>query len=211
MKHVFTEEERKTRKRARDKKYRDNLSEERKVEVLEYMRKYRSSNRDKVNARSRDWYNNMSPESREKALKIRTEYNRKNKEKLANWAKSNQHRYYKENRDVICKKLAERRKKDSLFKLAATYRVRTRKFLKKYSNSKKSREILGCDWEKLRGYLESMFKDGMTWENHGKWHIDHIKPLSRAKDEADLLSRCHYTNLQPLWAIDNMRKSNKVK
>jgi hypothetical protein len=46
----------------------------------------------------------------------------------------------------------------------------------------------------------------MTWENHGEWHLDHIKSLASSKTEQELYKRCHYTNLQPLWAIDNIKK-----
>ena len=50
----------------------------------------------------------------------------------------------------------------------------------------------------------------MSWDNYGKWHIDHIIPLSSAKTEQDILKLCHYTNLQPLWAKGNIIKSNKI-
>jgi hypothetical protein len=50
----------------------------------------------------------------------------------------------------------------------------------------------------------------MSWDNHGEWHIDHIIPLSSAKNENDVYTLCHYTNLQPLWAEENLRKSNKI-
>ena len=50
----------------------------------------------------------------------------------------------------------------------------------------------------------------MSWDNYGKWHIDHIIPLSSANSEDDIYKLCHYTNLQPLWAEDNLKKSNKI-
>ena len=70
--------------------------------------------------------------------------------------------------------------------------------------------MLGIEWEELKTYIEAMFTDGMTWENYGEWHIDHIYPLSKAKDENHLKELCHYTNLQPLWAEDNLSKGDKI-
>lgn len=74
--------------------------------------------------------------------------------------------------------------------------------------------FLGCSLEDLKIHLESKFQLGMTWENWSRfgWHIDHIKPLSSfdLTNEDQLRIACHYTNLQPLWAKDNLKKSNKV-
>jgi len=58
--------------------------------------------------------------------------------------------------------------------------------------------------------LEHQFKEGMNWDNQGKWHIDHIIPLSSGNTEEEIIKLCHYTNLQPLWAIDNMKKGSKT-
>jgi hypothetical protein len=70
--------------------------------------------------------------------------------------------------------------------------------------------IVGCTYEYLKTYLESKFQEGMSWENQGLWHIDHIIPLSSGKNEEDIYKLCHFTNLQPLWAQDNLKKSNKI-
>jgi len=60
-------------------------------------------------------------------------------------------------------------------------------------------------------HLESQFADGMTFKNHGEWHIDHIKPLFLAKTEEDVIKLSHYTNLQPLWATENRKKRSKYE
>jgi len=75
-------------------------------------------------------------------------------------------------------------------------------------------ELLGCSIEYLRLYLEGQFTEGMTWDNYGRhgWHIDHIIPLSYFDftDPEQQKRAWHYTNLRPLWAIDNLRKNNKI-
>jgi hypothetical protein len=50
----------------------------------------------------------------------------------------------------------------------------------------------------------------MNWDNRKDWHLDHIYPVSLAKDEQELIKLNHYTNFQPLWAIENMSKGNKI-
>jgi hypothetical protein len=64
--------------------------------------------------------------------------------------------------------------------------------------------------EFLKKHLEIQFIEGMSWENQGKWHIDHKIPLSSAKTEEEVYKLCHYTNLQPLWAEDNLKKGSKI-
>jgi len=76
-------------------------------------------------------------------------------------------------------------------------------------------ELLGCSIEYLRHHLENQFTHGMSWDNYGRygWHIDHIIPLSYFdhSDSEQQRRAWHYTNLQPLWARDNLRKSNKIE
>jgi len=72
-------------------------------------------------------------------------------------------------------------------------------------------EVLGCSLEELRVHLEASFQAGMSWDNYGKWHIDHMRPISSfdLSDPVQVRECFRYTNLQALWAIDNLRKSNK--
>lgn len=104
--------------------------------------------------------------------------------------------------------------KDPLYKLVQCYRSRTYKALKNIGFTKaynRTVDMLGCGWEQLRSHLEDQFDEGMTWDNYGSgWHVDHITPIGSTKSSDGVLKLCHYTNLQPLWAKDNLQKSNKI-
>lgn len=80
-----------------------------------------------------------------------------------------------------------------------------------YSKKTKAFSILGADIDVVKKHLESKFKPGMSWENHGEWHIDHIVPMSSAESEEEAMSLNHYTNLQPLWANENLQKGAKLE
>jgi hypothetical protein len=79
---------------------------------------------------------------------------------------------------------------------------------KKHGNTM---ELTGCTTEELIKHLSSKFTEGMTLDNYGYWHIDHIKPCDsfNLEDPEEQLKCFHWTNLQPLWAIDNLRKGSK--
>lgn len=79
-----------------------------------------------------------------------------------------------------------------------------------YKKKSRAHEILGCDWSIFRRHIEKQFKPGMTWDRRSEWHIDHIVPMASAANETEALALNHFTNLQPLWAIDNLRKGSKV-
>jgi hypothetical protein len=102
-----------------------------------------------------------------------------------------------------------KRYNDPLFKIRHNIRSRLRKVLR--DKDLTFSQYLGCTIEDLKKHLESKFQEGMTWENYGSWHIDHIKPLAafNLQDSEDLRFACHYSNLQPLWAKDNLKKGNK--
>ena len=78
--------------------------------------------------------------------------------------------------------------------------------------SAKTLELLGCTVEQLQTFLEAEFTDGMTWENYGEWHIDHIRPCASFNlEDPEEQKKCfHWTNLQPLWAKDNLAKSDRL-
>lgn len=175
--------------------------------MTEAVKRYRAKNRAKMNEIAKRYYEN----NKQKVLDRNKAYLDQNKEKVETRRKE----YRKENQPKITeskrKQSLERRKRDPLYRVTINLRARLRLALNGKNKSKKTLELLGCSVEYLRNHLESKFTEGMTWENYGKWHIDHIKPCS----SFDLLlaenqSLCfHYSNLQPLWAIDNLKKYNK--
>ena len=105
----------------------------------------------------------------------------------------------------------KRLENDSFFKFKNRLRTLIRNSVTKQGYTKKSKsfEILGCEYNCFIKYMENKFIDNMNWGNHGKWHLDHIVPISSAKTEQEVLKLNHYTNFQPLWAIDNLVKYNK--
>jgi hypothetical protein len=112
------------------------------------------------------------------------------------------------------KKLKNRYDNDSLYRLIKNIRGRLYAFLKTKRLTKKNKtfDIVGCSPEFLKEHLEKQFKEGMSWDNHGMfgWHIDHIIPLASSKTEEEIYKLSHYTNLQPLWAKENLQKNDKI-
>jgi len=145
-------------------------------------------------------------------LKYKKEYREKNKEKIAidykRWATENSEFKNKINTDYHNKKYNV----DYLFTI--TKRIRnliSHGFRNKWHRKNtKTEKILGCTFEEFKEHIEKQFVDGMSWENVTKWHLDHIYPISLAKSEEEVIKLNHYTNFQPLWAKDNIRKSNKL-
>lgn len=137
-------------------------------------------------------------------------YYKKNKELLNKKSRE----YAKNNREKINAYIRRRKEMDKNFKLFSVLRDRIKKAIKNAYGEKaySSKELLGVDIETVREHLESQFTEGMSWDNYGKWHIDHIRPctsfdLTDTKQQKECF---HYTNLQPLWAEDNFRKRDKI-
>lgn len=106
----------------------------------------------------------------------------------------------------------EREKIDVNFMISRKLRNRLYQAIKNNYKLGSAVRDLGCSIEELKQHIESKFQESMSWENYGKWHIDHITPLAsfNLENREELLKACHYTNLQPLWAEDNLSKGDKV-
>ena len=132
----------------------------------------------------------------------------KNKEKIAEYNK----KYSQKNREFLNKKSCElnkiRRKIDPVYVLMRRERVRVYDALKGIRKAARTETLLGCSYDFFRGYIEGKFVENMGWHNMGEWHIDHIRPLASfdLNDEEQQKQAFHYTNQQPLWAMDNLKK-----
>lgn len=192
------------------KKYRDANSDSKK----EYMKIWKNENRDRQLA----YFKRTYLEKREQKL----QYFRDNKDvreaKRKEYVKNNPEivKNYKRDKKRINEKSKEynkvKRKTCPLFKLKSN--IRTRMWFifsnKGFKKGSKSHIILGADYPVVMKHIQRQFKKGMTWDNYGQWHIDHKLPLAYAKTEDELISLCHYTNLQPLWATDNWKKNRFI-
>jgi hypothetical protein len=180
---------------------------------------YYEKNKDLELLRRKIYYENNKEKIKEYSVYWRTE----NKEYSKNYRKLNRDKINKQvktyrelNKEKInLRNVAYNKKRlqtDELYKLCKTLRRRIRFEIKRkgYVKDTRTTDILGCTIEEVKTHLEQQFKKGMNWANHGDWHIDHIIPLSSAKDKVEILKLCHYTNLQPLWANENLQKGSKL-
>lgn len=119
-------------------------------------------------------------------------------------------KYYKKHKKEINKKLWEYRKNNPMERLRCNIRKRLHKVLKtkRLSKNNKLNDYIGCTKDELIYHIEKQFQPGMSWDNYGEWHLDHIKPLSLGNTSHEIESLNHFENLQPLWAYDNIKKSN---
>jgi len=164
--------------------------------IKEYLKCYYKDNADIIKLRAKNYHNN----NKEHVRKYQKEYRLKNKERCS----LIQRNYYKKHI-----------KEDVGFRIKRNLQKRIWDAVRGHCKYDSTKNLVGCSVEELKQHLESQFKEGMSWDNYGRngWEIDHIKPcasfdLSKLEEQ----HKCfHYTNLQPLYAIDNSRKGCKIK
>jgi len=169
----------------------------------QYAKEWRLKNKEKI----KQWRLN----NREKIIQQKKEHYLKNKKRYNQYAKKWRLKNKKHIREYYNKYDRKRLKTDSNYKLVKLIRNRIKSVLKGIYKSKSTIKLLGCSVEECWQHLESKFQPGMTRENHGLWHVDHIIPCAAfdLKCPVQQLACFHYTNLQPLWAIDNIKKGAK--
>lgn len=174
----------------------------------DYLRAYYLKNRVKALA-NRAIYRDQN---REKCLRADRAYYASNREQRL----ANNRDYVEKNRSAVNRQKAayakNRRRSDPTFRLLQYSRTRVYLAVKGVKKSARTGQLLGCTISELRAHLESKFRPGMTWENYGPvWHVDHVRPCASFDllDPAQQRECFHYTNLQPLFAEENLRKGAK--
>lgn len=185
-------------------------SEKKRAYMREYARKRRAS--DPVFLEKQREAGRKSQAKRRKENKDTTAFWReKNKKKISEYNKT----YGKANSKKLYTRANERakirRKIDPTFVLMRREQNRAYEALKNKRKSARTETLLGCSYDFFRGYIEGKFVTNMGWHNMGEWHIDHIRPLVSfdLHDPEQQKQAFHYTNQQPLWAIDNLKKGAK--
>jgi len=120
--------------------------------------------------------------------------------------------YYRKNCDRIKQRTMayerKRRAESIEYRLRHNLRRRIPNAIRQGVKAGSAIRLLGCTIDYFKDYIAARFRPGMTWDNYGEWHLDHIKPLASfdLTDLDQMVIACYYTNMQPLWAADNMRK-----
>ena len=181
-----------------------NKSRYLKSETKEIRKNWRNLNREKIRAYQKVNYWSNVDNNREKARKKGQKF--RTSDSYKNWRDSN--------RDRLNSWYRQKRQTDPLYKLACNCRNRIYSILKNKYKKSAWKNIIGCTTEELHNYLESKFQPGMSWDNYGygtdKWNIDHIMPLSSAKNKKEIIDLCNFKNLQPMWQVENFKKSDKI-
>jgi len=186
------------------KKKAEKYKENNKEKSIEYSKNYYINNKEKIIIKQK----NYVLKNKEKRIECVKKYKENNKEILKEKAKI----YYQKNKHKKNEYVKNYRLNNPLFDLSIRIRqnIRSTFKVKNYDKKSKTTNILGCSIQDFKNHLERQFTKGMTWENAREWHLDHIYPVSLAKDEEELIRLNHYTNFQPLWAKDNLQKGNKI-
>lgn len=153
-------------------------------------------------------------------MKAKTEFqkNKTKKDGLQSQCKSckkeTNRKWIENNRHVRRAYRKMKRDSDPLFRAKGNMRNRLNNAFKRkrWNKNSTTAKMLGADIYTVKTFIEVQFTEGMSWDNYGKggWEIDHVIPLASATTEEELIKLCHYTNLQPLWAEDNLKKKDKI-
>ena len=192
----MTKEERKEYNKLwyqRNKERIDIRDKHKREDKLLYLKMYREKHKEKRALAQKKWKNDNKDSQRQY---------------LSEWRENNTNypkEYYKQNKEELLRKRIEN--KHVIIWRSIVYSVLNRLGTTKEG---KTIELLGYSPIEFKKHIENLFTEGMSWENHGEWHVDHIKPVSKFDSSTPIKIVNSLNNLQPLWAIDNLIKRDKL-
>lgn len=184
------------------------------------MKAYREENKEACVARAQTW----AEENREKSRQIKSAWKKRNPETVRRHAREGARRnpekmaarkkIYREANPHVAREYQRKRRAENVNqRVNDAMGNRFRDVLRSNKGGRSWKHLAGYDVVQLKACLESLFLDGMSWENYGEWHIDHIRPVASFDFSVDLLQTVRacwaLPNLQPLWALDNIKKGKK--
>ena len=194
------------------KNYQPQYYEDNKERIIEWNKQYRQDNKEEIKEYKKQYYQ----DNKEEILKRNTQYNQTHKEEIKE--------YRQDNKAKLNEYQKNKRKNDIVFALRCNVSSQVSMALKRNSGSKQGESLmkyLPYTIDQLKEHLENQFEDWMTWENHGvyhptekRWHIDHIIPQNKliydSMDHPNFQNCWALENLQPLLALDNLSKGDKI-
>lgn len=173
--------------------------------IKKRQRTYNAANRERIAAANYAHWRKTPEKNKAYHLKYREEH----REEIRAKAKIRQKKRRPQTREYMRKHY----RANIDYKLGMNLRNRLRTALERGYKKSSALKLLGCSIDEFKAYMAAQFSDGMSWDNHGEWHIDHIKPCASfdLTKEAEQQVCFHFTNMQPLWAIDNLIKGSRYE
>ena len=186
------------------REYNKKYYQENKEQAKEYNKKYYQENKEQAKEYKKKHYQ----ENKEQAKEYKKKHYQENKEHFKKYREDNKEYHKKWSREHCKKKYHE----DIEFRIILTLRSRLSLAIKNNKKSAPTKELLGADIKFVRNWIEGQFVEGMNWDNYGKWHIDHVYPISKFNLMQPYEQKIcfHWFNLQPMWAEENLKKSDSV-
>ncbi len=174
--------------------------------IDQYNKEYADKNKEKISKQKKQYYIDHKEILKQKSKKHREnnpEYHKKYQKIY------NQNSIYKVKRNKLRK---IRYDTDISFKIKVVLRARIVSILKGNIKSLNTMFLIGCEIDYLMYHIQNKFTEGMLWDNYGLWHIDHKLPCASfdLSDPEEQRKCFHYSNLQPLWAKENLKKGSKI-
>jgi len=157
-----------------------------------------------------------NPETKKRKSENHKKWSEKNKEYLTEYHKQWREKNIDKHREYKRKYERNRKTNDPLYKLISNFRTAIYQVLKenRVDKNKSYFDVLQYTPEQLISHLEKQFTSEMTWDNYGQWHVDHILPITSFNiiemGDDEFMKCWGLNNLQPMWGVENIKKSNKL-